>query len=163
MEPICFLIYLAGPISNIGLEKARCWRRLFADLLLRRLVEDNWDGPTVILYDPANAFSWSQADEAAWRIAMQIDDLAVQAATVLVAQFLPGIKSRGTDREVTRAMALRKHVIAFGPDSVYTVKRLALRVAMLDIEPEPPVVICPSLEDAMQCTIGTLQRLNEAW
>lgn len=157
------LIYLAGPITGVSREKARGWRRRFADVLLYRLLMEDWTGPAVVIYDPASAFSVSAMNDATWGVAMRVDLEAIRMATIVIAQFLPGIKSRGTDCELAHALALGKRIVAFGPaGTIHTAKTIALQVAMLDLDLEPLITVRYDLRNVIEHTVETLKKLATA-
>ena len=108
------IVYLAGPIANQPLWAAREWRRRLIDGVLHVIPE----GLPVAFFDPANAFSLSDAGMLhpglVSRVQLDVDDAALRTSDVVVAQMLEGVESNGTDHEVRWAVSLGKPLIVFG-------------------------------------------------
>jgi hypothetical protein len=164
--PQGILVYLAGPIANQPLWVAREWRRTLIDGTLCAVQED----VSVAFFDPANAFTLTNSGihnpALVSRVQLDIDDAALKASDVVVAQMLEGVESAGTDHEVRWAVSFCKSLIVFGSLQYRLESRMSriLRSTGLhtgNLVDQGKLRFVSTLADATSALVAHLHRLEQ--
>lgn len=153
-----FLVYLAGPIANVPIEEARAWRRDFAHTLLTFL--EGW--APAVTYDPASAFSVTAETPEIRQIIQNVNSHALFHSCLLVARFIRGIESRGTEQEIMESLIIEMPIVVFTDDVIGTTKKLAKLATMLDVDPEGRIFIEYGLDDAAMAAARMIREANTA-
>jgi len=101
------LIYLAGPITAVGQEESRKWRQEAAAKL---------EGAGFLAFDPAGAFTVPEgllADACTITYIQEINNLAISKSQCLLARFIAGVKSIGTEEEIILAGQLGVPIVIY--------------------------------------------------